>query len=115
MTVKTKNHKVTRQVGFRLDKALVDLLSDVSRSHIQKLIEDGHVFVNNKAEKANYRLQEGDVINVVEREDKPSDLVAEYIPLDIIYEDDDIIVINKQRGLVVHPGAGNEDLTLANA
>lgn len=115
MTVKTKNHKVTRQIGFRLDKALVDLLSDVSRSHIQKLIEDGHVFVNNKAEKANYRLQEGDVINVVEREDKPSDLVAEYIPLDIVYEDDDIIVINKQRGLVVHPGAGNKDLTLANA
>ena len=115
MTVKTKNHKVTHQIGWRLDKALVDILSDVSRSHIQKLIEEGYVFVNNQVEKVSYRLQEGDVINVVQREDKPSNLVAEYIPLDIVYEDDDIIVINKQRGLVVHPGAGNKDLTLANA
>ncbi|NCA95467.1 MAG: RluA family pseudouridine synthase [Methanomicrobia archaeon] len=115
MTVKTKNYKVTQQIGLRLDKALVDILGDVSRSHIQKLIDDGYIFVNNSAEKMSYRLQTGDVINVVERENKASNLSPEYIPLDIVYEDDDIIVINKQRGLVVHPGAGNKDLTLANA
>ncbi|NCA97651.1 MAG: RluA family pseudouridine synthase, partial [Bacteroidia bacterium] len=113
---KTRNIKIDeQQIGMRLDKALVVLLSDVSRSHIQKLIEEGYVFVNNKAIKMSYRLQKGDVINVVFREEKPSDLVPEYIPLDIVYEDDDIIIINKPRGLVVHPGAGNKDLTLANA
>lgn len=100
---------------MRLDKALVDILSDVSRSHIQKLIEDGYIFVNNEVEKMSYKLQQNDVINIVAREDKVSDLVPEYIPLDIVFEDEDIIVINKQRGLVVHPGAGNKDLTLANA
>lgn len=113
---KTRNIKISvEQIGLRLDKALVVLLSDVSRSHIQKLIEEGFVFVNNNPIKMSYRLQKGDVINVVSREEKPSDLVPEYIPLDIIYEDDDIIIINKPRGLVVHPGAGNKDLTLANA
>lgn len=112
---KTRNIKVTEQVGMRLDKALVLLLSDVSRSHIQKLIDEGFVYVNNKPIKMSYRLQAGDVINVVTRDDRPSDLVPEYIPLDIVYEDDDLIIINKPRGLVVHPGAGNQDLTLANA
>lgn len=112
---KTRNIKVTEQVGMRLDKALVLLLSDVSRSHIQKLIDEGYVYVNNKPIKMSYRLQAGDVINVVTRDDRPSDLVPEYIPLDIVYEDDDLIIINKPRGLVVHPGAGNQDLTLANA
>lgn len=112
---KTRNIKVTEQVGMRLDKALVLLLSDVSRSHIQKLIDEGFVYVNNKPIKMSYRLQVGDVINVVTRDDRPSDLVPEYIPLDIVYEDDDLIIINKPRGLVVHPGAGNQDLTLANA
>lgn len=112
---KTRNIKVTEQVGMRLDKALVLLLSDVSRSHIQKLIDEGFVYVNNKPVKMSYRLQVGDVINVVTRDDRPSDLVPEYIPLDIVYEDDDLIIINKPRGLVVHPGAGNQDLTLANA
>lgn len=112
---KTRNIKVTEQVGMRLDKALVILLSDVSRSHIQKLIDEGFVYVNNKPIKMSYRLQAGDVINVVTRDDRPSDLVPEYIPLDIVYEDDDLIIINKPRGLVVHPGAGNQDLTLANA
>ncbi|MFA5421262.1 MAG: RluA family pseudouridine synthase [Bacilli bacterium] len=100
---------------MRLDKALVDLFKDLSRNHIQKLIEDGCVFVNDKAVKTSYRLQTGDVINIVKREDAPSDLTPEYIPLDIVFEDDDIIVINKPRGLVVHPGAGNKNLTLANA
>lgn len=115
MVGKTKNYKVDREAGQRIDKALVEILIDVSRSHIQKLIDEGYVFVNNEAVKTSYRLQKGDVINIVTREDQPSDLKPEYIPLDIVYEDSDIIIINKPRGLVVHPGAGNKDLTLANA
>lgn len=115
MAGKTKNYKVDCEAGQRIDKALVDILSDVSRNHIQKLIDEGYVFVNNEAVKTSYRLQKGDVINIVTREDQPSDLKPEYIPLDIVYEDSDIIIINKPRGLVVHPGAGNKDLTLANA
>ncbi|HPM07682.1 MAG TPA: RluA family pseudouridine synthase, partial [Bacilli bacterium] len=115
MAGKTKNYKVDREAGQRIDKALVEILIDVSRSHIQKLIDEGYVFVNNEAVKTSYRLQKGDVINIVAREDQPSDLKPEYIPLDIVYEDSDIIIINKPRGLVVHPGAGNKDLTLANA
>ncbi|MFA5442749.1 MAG: RluA family pseudouridine synthase [Bacilli bacterium] len=115
METKTKNYKVKNEVGQRIDKALVNILTNVTRSHIQKLIEEGYVFVNNGVIKMSYRLQEGDVINIVNREDKPSDLKPEYIPLDIVYEDDDILIINKPRGLVVHPGAGNKNLTLANA
>lgn len=115
MAAKTKNYKVEAEVGQRIDKALVDILSDVSRNHIQKLIDEGFVYVNNEAIKTSYRLQKGDVINIVAREEKPSDLKPEFIPLDIVYEDDDILIINKPRGLVVHPGAGNKDLTLANA
>lgn len=115
MVTKTKNYKVEAEAGQRIDKALVAILSDVSRSHIQKLIDEGFVYVNNEAIKMSYRLQRGDVINIVAREDKPSNLKPEYIPLDIIFEDDDILIINKPRGLVVHPGAGNKNLTLANA
>ena len=115
MAGKTKYYKVDREAGQRIDKALVEILIDVSRSHIQKLIDEGYVFVNNEAVKTSYRLQKGDVINIVTREDQPSALKPEYIPLDIVYEDSDIIIINKPRGIVVHPGAGNKDLTLANA
>lgn len=115
MKTKTTNHKVSAEIGLRLDKALVGLLSDVSRNHIQKMIDDGYVFVNNELVKASYRLQKDDVINLVHRETSESTLIPEYIPLDIVYEDDDILIVNKPRGLVVHPGAGNKDLTLANA
>ena len=115
MKTKTTNHKVSAEIGLRLDKALVGLLSDVSRNHIQKMIDDGYVFVNNELVKASYRLQKDDVINIVHCETSESTLIPEYIPLDIVYEDDDILIVNKPRGLVVHPGAGNKDLTLANA
>ncbi|MFA5481490.1 MAG: RluA family pseudouridine synthase, partial [Bacilli bacterium] len=111
----TKNHKVISEVGLRLDKALVKILDQVSRNHIQKLIEDGFVFVNNESVKASYHLQKGDVINILERTNEPSTLEGEDIPLNIVYEDEDLIIINKPRGLVVHPGAGNKKSTLANA
>ena len=101
--------------GLRLDKALTILLEDVSRSKIQSHLENGHILVNQKQGKASYKLSEGDLITVEDFPNEVSDLNPEDIPLDIVYEDDDLIVVNKPKGLVVHPGAGNEEHTLANA
>ena len=101
--------------NLRLDKALTILLEDVSRSKIQSHLENGCILVNGKVEKSSYKLSEGDIITVEDFKPEVSDLNPEDIPLDIVYEDDDVIVVNKPRGLVVHPGAGNEEHTLANA
>ena len=101
--------------GLRLDKALSNLLEDLSRSKIQSHLENGYILVNNKAEKSSYKLREGDEIEIKDFPNEVSDLNPEDIPLDIVYEDDDVIVINKPKGLVVHPGAGNTEHTLANA
>ena len=111
-----KQIKISKDLAnTRLDKALSELLSDVSRSKIQLYLESGIILVNGKAEKASYKLKENDVIIVGEFPSEKSDLNPEDIPLDIVYEDDDLIVVNKPKGLVVHPGAGNLEHTLANA
>ncbi|MCR5186399.1 MAG: RluA family pseudouridine synthase [Clostridia bacterium] len=102
-------------IGIRIDKALSELNTDISRAMVQRLIYEGKVHVNGKAIKASYKLQRGDRISVEIDAPKEVDLVAQDIPLDIVYEDDDILVINKQKGLVVHPGNGNPDGTLVNA
>ena len=86
-----------------------------SRSGAQALIEKGLVFVNGKLENKNYRLREGDVVEIEEEEPKELNVEAENIPLNIVFEDDDIIVINKPSGMVVHPAPGNESGTLVNA
>ena len=99
----------------RLDKYLAAELEDVTRSYVQMLIKDGLVLVNGKAEKANYILKDKDVIDVTIKDLEEVDIVAQDIPLDIVYEDSDIIVINKPSGMVVHPGAGNYQDTLVNA
>ena len=101
-------------VDFRLDKALSVILEDVSRSKIQDHLKNGQILVNGKQEKSSYKLRLNDEILVEDFPKESSDLKAEEIPLDIVYEDEDLIVINKPKGLVVHPGAGNEDKTLAN-
>ena len=111
-----KTIKVSKEFeNLRLDKALSLLLEDVSRSKIQNHLDNGLILVNQKKEKPSYKLSENDVINVEDFPSEISDLNAEDIPLDIVYEDDDVIVVNKPKGLVVHPGAGNEEHTLANA
>ena len=102
-------------IGLRLDKALSIILEDISRSKVQSHLENGYILVNQKKEKASYKLCEGDLITIEDFPNEVSDLNAEDIPLDIVYEDDDVMVINKPKGLVVHPGAGNEEHTLANA
>lgn len=101
--------------GERLDVFLAKELKEVSRSNIQKLISDGQVTVNQKSVKTNYKLKTSDRIIVNIPEAKPLELTAEDIPLDVLYEDNDIIVINKTRGMVVHPATGNYSGTLVNA
>ncbi len=102
-------------VGERIDKFLSCRLEEVSRSYIQKLIKEGHVSVNGKPVKANYKLGAGDEISVEIPEAKEPDILPEDIPLDILYEDQYILVVNKPKGMVVHPAAGHYSGTLVNA
>ena len=101
--------------GERIDKFLSDSLPDVSRSYIQKLIKDGQVTVNQKTVKSNYKLNTGDLLSMEEAELREPDIEAEDIPLDILYEDSDLLIINKPKGMVVHPSAGHYSGTLVNA
>ena len=101
--------------GKRIDAYLSEKLEDVSRVSIQRLITNGKVFVNNKTVKASYKVQAGDMIQVEEEMPVDISIKAQNIPLDIIYEDKDIIVVNKPKGMVVHPANGNPDRTLVNA
>ena len=100
--------------GERLDKYLPEK-TDKTRSFIQKAIEEGCVTVNGSPAKAKQKLKIGDVIVFNEPEDKQAEIVAQDIPLEIVYEDDDVLVINKPKGMVVHPAPGNPDNTLVNA
>ena len=100
--------------GLRIDSFLADS-SDLSRSQIQKLIEEGRVLVNNETTVSRYKVNPGDFITAEYLEQTPTDIKPKDIALDIVYEDEDLIVINKPKGLVVHPAAGNYDNTLVNA
>ena len=104
-----------KEANNRLDKALSLFKSDLSRSYIAKLIEEGKVLVNDKQEKASYKVKENDDILLMDIEDKKSDIKEEDIPLDVVYEDDDIMIINKVQGMVVHPANGHYSGTLVNA
>ena len=101
--------------GARLDLFLVQKLPKLSRSFIQKLIEDGHIKLNGKLTRAGIRLKEGDTVSVVIPPPEPTALEAENIPLDIIYEDTDMLVVNKPAGMTTHPAPGNPAHTLVNA
>lgn len=106
--------EVTNQRG-RLDKFISEQLSDLSRTRVKELIQDKNILVNEKVEKVSYKIQDGDKIEITVPAVKPLDIVAENIPLDIVYEDDDVIVVNKPQGMVVHPAPGHPDHTLVNA
>ena len=101
--------------GERIDALLARSLPDLTRSRLQKLIEAGRVTVGNVPVKKNYRCSAGDIISVELPSLECVELVPQDIPLDIVYEDDDLIVVNKPRGLVVHPAPGHVDGTLVNA
>ena len=101
--------------GERIDKYLSEQLEDMTRSHIQKLIKENMVRVNGMAVKSNFKLSASDQIEVEIPELKEPDILPENIPLDILYEDQDILVVNKPKGMVVHPAPGHYTGTLVNA
>lgn len=100
---------------IRLDRYLAKQEIELSRTMIQKLLEDEKVMVNGKREKASYKVQQGDNIQIEIEEPKEVKIEAQEIPFEVIYEDDAILVVNKPKGLVVHPGTGNLEGTLVNA
>lgn len=102
------------EAGQRADVGLAVLL-EVTRSNMQKLLEEGRAVRGTKVLKSNYKLKAGDEIVITLPEPQPLDVQPENIPLDIIYEDEDVVVVNKPRGMVVHPAAGNYSGTLVNA
>ena len=106
---------VSADIGTRLDKYLTEQIPDQSRSYIQKLLDDNFITVNGKSVKSNYKLRAGDAIAVEIPDAEELDIEPEDIPLDIVYEDDDIIVVNKPKGMVVHPAPGHTCGTLVNA
>jgi len=108
---------VDEQAGERLDRALQAVLPELSRTAVQRLIEGGHARVNGKAEKVGYRLRAGDRLEwtVPDAEAAPGGLTPEAIPLDVAFEDADLLVIHKPKGLVVHPAPGHSSGTLVNA
>lgn len=99
----------------RIDKVLPEHFDQFSRSQIKKMVESGNVLVNNKPVKAKYKLVEGDQVVIQVEEPKSLSIEPENIPLDIVYEDDDVIVVNKPQGMVVHPAVGHPNHTLVNA
>ena len=113
--MRLEEFQIETENGERIDKYLSNEMSGFSRSYIQKLMKDGHVYVNGKAVKANYKLAYDDMITVEIPDLVEPDIVPENIPLDILYEDDDILIVNKPKGMVIHPAAGHYSGTLVNA
>ncbi len=105
---------ITSESSGRLDKVLAEQL-ELSRSQVQLSLKENRVLINNVPVKANYKVKTGETITLIEKEPEVLDLIPENIPLEIIYEDQDVAVINKPQGLVVHPSPGHPNGTLVNA
>ena len=101
--------------GLRLDKAITLLCEDLSRNAVQQLLDEGNILVNGKSENKKYSVKYNDVISVTLPEPKTLSVAPENIPLDIVFEDEYLLVVNKPKGMVVHPAAGNYSGTLVNA
>lgn len=104
-----------QDVGSRIDKWLAENDANITRSAIQKLIDNGNLLVNSSLVSKSYKLRKGDIVTVVIPDPVVLDVVPQNITIDIIYEDDELLVVNKPKGMVVHPAAGNLDGTLVNA
>ena len=111
LSLNVENH----EQNLRIDKFLADRMPEQSRSYLQKLIKDGNITVNQNIVNPNYKVQEKDFVHVSLPEPEEPDIVPENIPLDILYEDDAILIINKPKGMVVHPSAGHYTGTVVNA
>ena len=99
----------------RLDVILSERYTDLSRSHFQKLIKEGEIKINGEIKKPSYKCQVDDLVSLGDIEAKPVEIIAEDIPLDVLYEDDDVLVVNKPKNMVVHPAPGHPGGTLVNA
>ena len=106
---------IVEESGKRLDAYITSIDSEITRTAAKRLIEQGNILVNGEKKKTAYKVSNGDIITIEKEEPKEIELKAQNIPIDIIYEDDDIIVVNKPKGMVVHPANGNPDGTLVNA
>ena len=106
---------IVEESGKRLDAYITSIDSEITRTAAQRLIEQGNILVNGEKKKTAYKVSNGDIITIEKEKPKEIELKAQNIPIDIIYEDDDIIVVNKPKGMVVHPANGNPDGTLVNA
>lgn len=111
----TKVIVIEENKDLRLDKYLQTIIEKATRSKIQLMIEGNEILVNGKPTKASYLLRKDDILKIEEKEPEVTDIKAQNIPLDIYYEDEDVIVINKPSGMVVHPANGNYEGTLVNA
>ena len=109
------NEYIVKEHGKRLDSYIATQNKDLTRTAVQRLIEEGNILVNGKKQKVSYKVSIGDIIAIEEVKPQEIELKAQEIPIEIIYEDNDIIVVNKPKGLVVHPANGNPDGTLVNA
>lgn len=111
-----KEYKIEEEYkNTRLDKIISNLENNLSRTSIQRMIEKGNILVNGNRIKISYKANIGDIVTIEEEKPEEINIKPEEIPLDIIYEDEDILIINKPKGMVVHPGNGNPDGTLVNA
>ena len=106
---------IVNEKGKRLDAYISSQNEEITRTAAQRLIEQGHILVNGKQQKVSYKVMLNDVITIEEVQAQPIELKAQEIPIEIVYEDSDIIVVNKPKGMVVHPANGNPDGTLVNA
>lgn len=113
--METLEFQISEGAGIRIDRCLSEKCPQLSRSYIQKLLKDGQICVNGRPVKANYKVQERDQILLSLPELKDPDILPEEIPLDILYEDEDVLVVNKPKDMVVHPSAGHTEGTLVNA
>ena len=107
--------KSDKEEKIRIDKFLSERIPDISRSYLQKLLKDGNITVNKNCVKANYKVAFQDEIHIYFPEPEIPDILPENIPLDILYEDEDILVVNKPKQMVVHPAPGHYSHTLVNA
>ncbi|EOL44259.1 RluA family pseudouridine synthase [Enterococcus caccae] len=108
------NVKIKQEKG-RIDKVLSDVLKNHSRSQIQQWLKDQNIIVNGEVTRSNYKVKEHDEISINVPEPEELNVIAEDIPIEIVYEDDDVLVVNKPQGMVVHPSAGHQHGTLVNA
>lgn len=106
---------VVKNAGVRIDRFLTDNIPEITRSAVQKIIDEANVTVNGEVVSKNYKCRVGDNVDVTVPDAKPLEAVGQNIPIDVVYEDEHLLVVNKPKGMVVHPANGNPDGTLVNA